>query len=290
MVLEEEDKIERFIQGLPDNIQGNVTSSQPTRLQDSIMMANIPMDQKVHAYAARNADNKRKFENQPQDNHVKVVVTKLQTLKLGEERLLWVEEKPTRSFVLTSFSFLIDVIPTTLNVSYAIELTIRRVVESIAILKGCTLNMLGHLFIIDLMPIELSSLDVIIGMDWLSKYYAVIVCGEKIVQIPYGDEVLTILGDESNDASNLILSIISCTKTQKYIQRGCHVFLAQVTEMKAEDKLEEKRHEDVSIVQGPGATLVACSPYRLAPSEMQDLSTQLQELVENRFIRPSSSP
>ncbi|GJV84383.1 hypothetical protein Tco_1524281, partial [Tanacetum coccineum] len=91
--------------------------------------------------------------------------------------------------------------------------------------------------------------DIIIGMDWLSKYHVVIVCDEKIVRIPYGDEVLTIQGDGSDGVSNSRLSIISCTKTHKYIQRGCHVFLAQVTKKKTEDMSEEKRLEDVSIVR-----------------------------------------
>ncbi|GKC80590.1 hypothetical protein Tco_1131364, partial [Tanacetum coccineum] len=100
----------------------------------------------------------------------------------------------------------------------------------------------------DLMPIELGSFKVIVGMDWLSKYHVIMVYDEKIVQIPYGDEVLTIQGDGSNGARNLRLSIISCTKTQKYIQRGCYVFLAQVMEKEVKDKSEEKRLEDVPIV------------------------------------------
>ncbi|GJV66674.1 putative reverse transcriptase domain-containing protein [Tanacetum coccineum] len=99
------------------------------------------------------------------------------------------------------------------------------------------------------MPVELGSFDVIISMDWLSKYHVVIVCDEKIVRIPYGDEMLTINGDGSDGVSNSRLTIISCTKTQKYIQRECYVFLAQITEKKAEDKSKEKRLEDVPTVQ-----------------------------------------
>ncbi|GJR58060.1 putative reverse transcriptase domain-containing protein [Tanacetum coccineum] len=111
------------------------------------------------------------------------------------------------------------------------------------------------------------------------------------------------------------LNIISCTKTQKYIEKGCQVYLAQVTSKKAEDKSEERRLEDVPIVREfpevfpedlpglsparqvefqidlvPGAAPVARAPYRLAPAEMQELSTQLQELFDRGFIRPSSSP
>ncbi|GKC38471.1 putative reverse transcriptase domain-containing protein [Tanacetum coccineum] len=69
-------------------------------------------------------------------------------------------------------------------------------------------------------------------MDWLSKYHAIIVYDEKVVCIPYGNEVLTIHEDGSDERSKSKLSIISCTKTQKYIQKGCYVFLAQITEKK----------------------------------------------------------
>ncbi|GJV60150.1 putative reverse transcriptase domain-containing protein [Tanacetum coccineum] len=163
------------------------------------------------------------------------------------------------------------------------------------------------------MPVELGSFDVIIGMDWLAKYHALIVCDEKVVRIPYGNEVLIIRGDNYDSGSKL--NIISCTKTQKYIEKGCQVYLAQVTSKKAEGKSEEKRLEDVPIVREfpevfpedlpglpparqvefqidlvPGAAPVARAPYRLAPAEMQELSTQLQELSDRGFIRPSSSP
>ncbi|GJW73967.1 putative reverse transcriptase domain-containing protein [Tanacetum coccineum] len=99
------------------------------------------------------------------------------------------------------------------------------------------------------MPVELGSFHVIIGMYWLSKYHDVIVSDEKIIRIPYDNEILTIRGDGSNDGSNSRLNIISCTKTQKYIHRGCHVFLAHVSVKKTGDKSEEKRLEDMSIVQ-----------------------------------------
>ncbi|GJX04512.1 putative reverse transcriptase domain-containing protein [Tanacetum coccineum] len=117
---------------------------------------------------------------------------------------------------------------------------------------------LGHPFNIDLMPVELGSFDVIIGMNWLANHHAVIVCVEKIVRIPYGDEVLIVQSDRSGKGKKSKLSIILCIKTQKYIKKG--------------------------------AAPVARAPYRLAPSELQELSTQLQELSDKGFIRPSSSP
>ncbi|GKA66570.1 reverse transcriptase domain-containing protein [Tanacetum coccineum] len=89
-----------------------------------------------------------------------------------------------RSFVSTTFSSLIDIIPTELYVSYVVELADDRVVGSDSIIRGCTLNLLNHPFNKDLMPVELGSFNSIIGMDWLSKYYVVIVCDEKIFRIP----------------------------------------------------------------------------------------------------------
>ncbi|GKG25713.1 putative reverse transcriptase domain-containing protein, partial [Tanacetum coccineum] len=97
-----------------------------------------------------------------------------------------------RSFVSSTFSALLDVAPSTLDTSYAVELADGRISETNVILRGCTLGLLVHPFDIDLIPVELGSFDVIIGMDWLEKYHAVIVCDEKIVRIPYGDEVLII--------------------------------------------------------------------------------------------------
>ncbi|GKE95998.1 putative reverse transcriptase domain-containing protein, partial [Tanacetum coccineum] len=101
-----------------------------------------------------------------------------------------------RSFVSTTFSVLLDAIPSTLDTSYAIELADGRISETNVILRGCTLGLLGHPFDIDLMLVELGSFD--IGMDWLAKYHTVIVCDEHIVRIPFGDEVLIIEGDGCN--------------------------------------------------------------------------------------------
>ncbi|GKA92965.1 hypothetical protein Tco_0814951 [Tanacetum coccineum] len=70
MVPKEDDKAERYIWGLPDNVQGNVTSSKPVRLQDAIRMASSLMDQKMRTYAARSAKKKRKLDSNPRDNRV----------------------------------------------------------------------------------------------------------------------------------------------------------------------------------------------------------------------------
>ncbi|GJR44446.1 putative reverse transcriptase domain-containing protein [Tanacetum coccineum] len=315
-----------------------------------------------------------------------------------------------KSFVSTNFSTLIDIEPVELDTCYEVELADGKVVSTNNVLIGCTLNLLNRSFLIDLMVIELGSFDIIIGMDWLSRYDAAILCGEKKVRIPLEGKTLVIEGNRNNYR----LKIVSCIKTRKYIEKGCELILAQVTEQES----KEKRLEDVSafgvvedggqLLDGalgspgaelinkpppglfligfkkpkrkrhlcpwsrqksyadkrrkplefqvgdrvllkvspwkgvvrfgkkgklapryvgpleivehvgpllslevfpeelpglppprqvefridliPGAAPVARAPYRLAPSEMKELSKQLQELSEKGFIRPSSSP
>ncbi|GKC68731.1 putative reverse transcriptase domain-containing protein [Tanacetum coccineum] len=85
-----------------------------------------------------------------------------------------------RSFVSTTVSSLIDITPTTLDHYYDVKLAGGKIIGINTIIWGCTLNFLNHPFNIDLMPVELGSFNVIIGMDWLAKYHAVIICAEKI--------------------------------------------------------------------------------------------------------------
>ncbi|GJU04847.1 hypothetical protein Tco_1121277 [Tanacetum coccineum] len=146
-------------------------------------------------------------------------------------------------------------------------------------------------------PKRSHSFDVVIGMDWFSKYHAKIICDEKVVHILIDGETLIIRGDQSKTR----LSLISYIRAKRYISRGCQVFIAQVMEKKS----DERRLEDIPVVREflevfpkdlpglppihqvefqidlmPGVAPVARASYRLAPSEMQELSDQLQELAD----------
>nr|GEZ43275.1 hypothetical protein [Tanacetum cinerariifolium] len=198
-----------------------------------------------------------------------------------------------KSFVNTSFSHLIDINPVRLNTSYEVELADGRVSSTNIVLKGCTINLVGHLFKIDLMPIELGTFDVIIGMDWLVEQDAVIVCGKKVVHVPYKNKTLVVEGDRG--ASRL--KVISCIKAKKFIERGSQLFVAHVTEKEP----QEKQIEDVPVIRdfpkvflddlpglppprqvefqidlAPGAAPVARAPYR----ELNKLT------VKNRYPLP----
>ncbi|GJZ32570.1 putative reverse transcriptase domain-containing protein [Tanacetum coccineum] len=126
-----------------------------------------------------------------------------------------------RSFISTAFSSQIDIAPTPLENSYDVELADEKIVWIYTIIRGCTLNFLNYPFNIDLMPIELGSFDVIIGMDWLRRCHTVIVCDEKHVRIPYGNETLIFRGKESNNDRESQLTIILCSKAQEYMAKGC---------------------------------------------------------------------
>ncbi|GJR45535.1 putative reverse transcriptase domain-containing protein [Tanacetum coccineum] len=327
MVPEEEDQVERFIGGLPNNIQGNVIAAEPTRLQDVVNQRdnrgqqtpfkrqNVGCQNVARAYTAGNNEKRGYVGPLPYCNKCKlhhegpctmrcgkcnkvghmtrdcmntVVVPTTQSASVANQKVPtcfecgrqghYMNEYPKlknqnrrnksrnknrigeargkaymlgegdantdsnivtgmfllnyhyasvlfdsgadRSFMSTTFSILIDIIPDTLDVSYAVELANGRISKTNTILRGCTLGFLGHPFNIDLMLVELGSFDVIIGIDWLANHHAVIVCDEKIVRIPFGDEVLTVQGDKSGKGKKSKLSIISCTKTQKYIKKG----------------------------------------------------------------------
>nr|GFB49861.1 putative reverse transcriptase domain-containing protein [Tanacetum cinerariifolium] len=167
----------------------------------------------------------------------------------------------------TTFSTQINITPSTLDHCYDVKLADGRIIGLNTILRSCTLNLLNHPFNIDLMPIELGSFYAIISMDWLAKYQAVIVCAEKIVRIPWGNETLNIYGDGRNRGNTTRLSIISCTKIEKYVKKGFPIFLAHITTKEVDDKSEKKRLKD-----------------------MKELAEQLKELSDKGFIRPSSSP
>ncbi|GKD59903.1 putative reverse transcriptase domain-containing protein [Tanacetum coccineum] len=126
-----------------------------------------------------------------------------------------------RSFMSTAFSSLIDIIPTPLDNSYDVELADGKIVGIDTIIRGCTLNFLDHPFHKDLMPVELGSFDVIIGMDWLRRCHAVIVYDEKLVQVPYGNETLTFCGNGSSNERESQLAVISYSKAQEYMAKGC---------------------------------------------------------------------
>ncbi|GJV57541.1 putative reverse transcriptase domain-containing protein, partial [Tanacetum coccineum] len=131
-------------------------------------------------------------------------------------------------------------------------------------------------------------LNIMTSMDWLSNFKAKIICHEKVVRIPLPDDkVLRVVGERPDEKARLLISAKASNKKQEEI-----VLVRDFPEVFSDDLsgLPPIREIEFRIELTPGATLVAKSPYCLAPSELEELSGQLKELQNKGFIRPSSSP
>ncbi|GKC81601.1 putative reverse transcriptase domain-containing protein, partial [Tanacetum coccineum] len=157
------------------------------------------------------------------------------------------------SFISTEFAPLLNVEPCIVNPVYAIEIANGKSVEVDRIIRDCKLELGNSFFTIDLISLGHGSFDVIVRMDWLSKNKAVIVDEHRISDIPVVRDFTDVFSED----------LLGLPPQQQVEFRIDLVF---------------------------GVTPVAKSPYRLAPSEMQELSGQLQELQDKGFIRPSHSP
>nr|GEZ19837.1 hypothetical protein [Tanacetum cinerariifolium] len=326
-VSNETEKVDKYISGIPDNIYGNVKSSkpktnnqQPFKRQNVAKAYNLGSAEKktYEGNTPKSTGNTNATNNQggngpnPKGNgcfecgnpgHFKRDCPKLNNKNMGNGNAQgWVyavgnaerngnaagnpdsnvvtdtfllnnryayilfDTGNDRSFVSTTFSSLIDIIPTPLDNQYDVELADEKIVGINTIIRGCTLNFLNHPFTIDLMPVELGSFNAIISMDWLRRHHVVIVCDENLVRVPFRNETLVIRGAES------------------YIGRESRLTISATKE---DDKSEGKQVKDVPIVQDFPEVFPENLP---APSEMKELSEQLQELFDKGFIRPICSP
>ncbi|GJS18718.1 putative reverse transcriptase domain-containing protein [Tanacetum coccineum] len=211
-VANETEKVDKYISGLPDNIYGNVKSSRPKTLDETIELANDLMDQKLRTYAKRNAEKNGNASRNPDSN----VVTGTFLLNNRYASILF-DTGADRSFISTVFSSLIDIALTLLENSYDVELADGKIV----------------------------------GID-------------------------TIKEEDKSEGKQL--------KVVPIIRDFFKVFPEDLS------GLPPARPVEFQIDLIPGAAPVARAPYRLAPSEMKELSEQLQELSDKGFIRPSSSP
>ncbi|GJU49247.1 putative reverse transcriptase domain-containing protein [Tanacetum coccineum] len=189
------------------------------------------------------------------------------------------------SFISTNFLPLINMKPSVVNPGYKIKITSGLKVVTNMIVQGFRLELEGHTFIIDLISFRHGSFDVIVGMDWLSKLRAKIVCYKKIMQISlYNGGILEVHG-ECPEGNLKQLKTIKVNEPKlediPIIREFSGVFPKDLSGLPPSHEVEFR------IVLIPGVVPVAKSPYRLAPTKMQELSNQLKELQD---IRPSSSP
>ncbi|GJS25846.1 putative reverse transcriptase domain-containing protein [Tanacetum coccineum] len=300
MVPEEEDRVEKFIRGLPDNIQGNVIAAKPTRLQDAIRIANNLMDQKLKGYTVKNAKNKRRLEVIQRDNRGQQPPFKMPNVGGQNVARAYTADNNEKKL----YNGLLPLC-NKCKLHHEGPCTVRcgkqghykgdcpKLKDQNHGNKAENKNGVGEA---RGKAYVLGGGDANPDSNVLANHHAVIVCDEKIVRIPYGDEVLIVQGDRGSRREKSKLSIISWTKTQKYIERGCLIFLARVTKKEIENESEEKRLEDVPTIRNflevfpedlPGLpptrqvefqidlvlgdAPVARAPYRLAPTELQEL-------------------
>ncbi|GJR46686.1 putative reverse transcriptase domain-containing protein [Tanacetum coccineum] len=260
--------------GLIRCIEGNVTASKPQTLEETINIAQRLMDQVTkHTPMQVSSDNKQKFDdirtfnNNSRNNNYRNTNTnnRYNNHQLQQNR----RQEAVRAYAVTPSG----------NNRYAGDLPLckRCNLHYTGPCTGCTLTLLDQPFEIDLMPIKLGSFDVVIGMDWLSKYHAKILSDEKVVHIPINGETLIIRVMEKKSDEKRLEDI-------PVVKEFSDVFPEDLP------GLPPVRQVEFQIDLIPGAAPVARIPYRLAPSEMQELSNQLQELADRGFIRPSTSP
>nr|GEY94759.1 putative reverse transcriptase domain-containing protein [Tanacetum cinerariifolium] len=131
-------------------------------------------------------------------------------------------------------------------------------------------------------------LNIMMGMDWLSNHKAEIIFHEKVVRIPLPDgKVLRVLGERPKEKARLLMSAKASDKKQEEI-----VVVRDFPEVFLDDLsgLPPLREIEFWIKLIPRAVPIAKSPYRLAPSELEELLGQLKKLQDKGFIRPILSP
>ncbi|GJU25991.1 putative reverse transcriptase domain-containing protein [Tanacetum coccineum] len=305
-VANETEKVDKYISGLPDNIYGNVKSARPKTLDETIELANDLMDQKLRTYAERQSDNKRKADDSSRNNHghqqqpfKRQNVAKVYNMGTGER-------KPYGGSLPKC---------TKCHLHHNGPCTQR--------CHKC--NKIGH-FARDCRNTGNTNVaNTQKGNGAAPKGNGCFECGApghfkrdcpKLKNKDGGNGnaqgwVYAVGNAEKkgNAPGNPDANVVTA---QEYMAKGCQVFLAQISAKKEEDKSERKQIKDVPIVRDfpevfpedlpglpparpvefqidliPGAAPVARAPYRLAPSEMKELSEQLQELSDKGFIRPS---
>ncbi|GJS72202.1 putative reverse transcriptase domain-containing protein [Tanacetum coccineum] len=264
LVTPESSRIKRYIAGLAPEIRGMLRATQPTTIQNAILRAGILTDEAVSC-GTRLCFNCQKPGHFAKDCRApNRQAAPVNAVRMNNNPRVCHECGSPDHFRNTSdFSFISTEFVPLLNVKpgYVIEVADGKKVEVDRVIRDCKLELGSSLFSINLIPLGHGSFDVIVGMDWLSQHKAVIVCHEKVVEIPVEDgRILRVHGERA------------------------------VGIAKALKRLPPQRQVEFCIDLVLGATPITKSPYRLAPSEMQELSGQLQELQDKGFIRPSHSP
>ncbi|GJR61896.1 putative reverse transcriptase domain-containing protein, partial [Tanacetum coccineum] len=276
--------IKRYVAGLAPEIRGMLKATQPTTIQDAILRAGILTDEAISCSTLSKSNEKRKAVEETGKSggsafNVNVdavealqypnVVTGTFSLNNHFATVLF-DYGADFSFISTEFVPLLNVKPSIVNPGYVIEVVDGKKVEMDRIIRDCKLELGNSLFSINLIPLGDGSFDVIMGMDWLSQNKVVIVCHEKVVEISLeGSGILRVQGERTLGAVKALMN----GKVDEPKLSDISV-VRDFVDIFPEDfsGLPPQRQVEFRIDLVPGTTPVANSPYRLAPSEMQELS------------------
>nr|GEV75331.1 putative reverse transcriptase domain-containing protein [Tanacetum cinerariifolium] len=284
MVKPERVKVDAYIRGLTENIKGEVTYSRPTNLNEAVRMAYKLMDQKSQARDERILERKKRKWKNFQSGNSSAMTTAPNEGKVS-----------SGSFPVCERCFTLHDGPCTIKCHKCGKVGHKsRYCKEKSVVVGANAKLVwtcydcgeqGHTR--NRCPNKVKQEEV---REARGRAYAIKDTEPQgpnvVVRIPYGNKTLTVKSDKGMSRQK----VMSCIKARKYIERGCYLFLAHVTEKKP----KEKRLEDVPVIRDfpeyGGVEPIAGATYRLALSVMRELSVQLQKLLEKGFIRPSSSP
>ncbi|GJW32772.1 putative reverse transcriptase domain-containing protein [Tanacetum coccineum] len=246
LVTPESRKIERYVYSLASQICGMAATMKPKTMQKAVQISSALTDEAVRNGSIKKVEKRGNVGESSKD-------------KNGRD-----DNKRTRT--MNTFATTVNPIgreniglePSDLGFKYEIEIASGQLVEIDKVIKGCKLEIEGHIFDIDLIPFGHGSFD-----------------------------VLRVVGERPNEKARLLMSAKASDKKQEEI-----VVVRDFPEVFPDDLygLPPIREIEFRIELTPGATPVAKSPYRLAPSELEELLGKLKELQDKCFIRPSSSP
>ncbi|GJZ41075.1 putative reverse transcriptase domain-containing protein [Tanacetum coccineum] len=313
LVTPESRMIDRYVYGLTLQIRGMVAATEPKTIQKVVQISGALTDEAVRNGSIKKVEKRgnvgepSKDKNGRDDNKRtrtgNVFATTVNPVGRentvaanngGQGRRNQGNQARGRAFMLGAEearqdpNIVTGLEPNDLGYKYEVEVASGKLVEIDKVIKGCKLEIEGHVFDIDLISFGHGSFDVIICMDWLSNYKAEIIYHEKVVRIPLLDgKVLRVLGERPEEKARLLMSAKASDKKQEEI-----VVVRDFLEVFPDDlsRLPPLREIEFRIELIPGAIPIAKSPDRLAPSELEELSGQLKELQDKGFIRPSSSP
>nr|GEZ81832.1 putative reverse transcriptase domain-containing protein [Tanacetum cinerariifolium] len=293
MVPDEEDRVERFIGGLPNNIQGNVIVANPARLQVALRIANQLMEKKLQGYASRSAENKRRMESNPRDNHGQQPPFKRKNTSgqnVARSYTAGSNERKGKDYPKLRSQNYGD---QTRNKTDGNEVT----AKAYAIGRGGTnpdSNVVTGTFLLNNCYASMF-FDSGADRNFVSTTFsALIAVAPSTLDTSYAVELI----DGRISETNIILrgctlgllghpfnyhAMIVCDEKVVCIPYRDKVLIIRGDNCDGEKDLPglpPARQVEFQIDLVPGAAPVARSPYRLALAEMQELPTQLQELSD----------